>query len=52
MDDAKGWGRLNLFAAADGYGAFNDDVTVRMDASLGGFDALDSGRTTSPAKVY
>ena len=42
VDDAEGWGRLNLFAAADGYGAFNGDVTVSMDASNGGFSARDS----------
>jgi autotransporter-associated beta strand protein len=42
LDDAEGWGRLNLFAAADGYGAFNGDVTVAMDASNGGFNALDN----------
>ncbi len=42
MDDAEGWGRLNLFAAADGYGAFNGDVEVTMDANLGGFNASDS----------
>jgi autotransporter-associated beta strand protein len=42
LDDPEGWGRLNLFAAADGYGAFNGDVTVTMDASLGGFNAADS----------
>ncbi len=42
MDDVEGWGRLNLFAAADGYGAFNGDVTVSMDASLGGFSASDA----------
>jgi autotransporter-associated beta strand protein len=42
LDDAEGWGRLNLFAAADGYGAFNGDVTVSMDASLGGFNASDA----------
>jgi autotransporter-associated beta strand protein len=41
-DDAEGWGRLNLFAAADGYGAFNGDVTVSMDAAAGGFNALDT----------
>ena len=41
-DDAEGWGRLNLFAAADGYGAFNGDVTVSMDAGAGGFNALDT----------
>jgi autotransporter-associated beta strand protein len=43
-DDEEGWGRLNLFAAADGYGAFNGDVTVTMDAALGGFNAKDSWR--------
>lgn len=43
-NDAEGWGRINLFAAADGYGAFNGDVSVTMDASLGGFNALDSWR--------
>ncbi len=42
LDDAEGWGRLNLFAAADGYGAFNGDVTVSMDASAGGFNVLDT----------
>lgn len=44
MDDPEGWGRLNLFDAADGYGAFNGDVVVTMDASLGGFHAQDSWR--------
>jgi autotransporter-associated beta strand protein len=44
MDDPEGWGRLNLFDAADGYGAFNGDVVVKMDASLGGFHAMDSWR--------
>lgn len=43
-NDDEGWGRLNLFAAADGYGAFNGDVTVTMDAALGGFNAKDSWR--------
>ncbi|WP_374403056.1 phosphatase PAP2 family protein [Niveibacterium sp.] len=42
LDDAEGWGRLNLFAAADGYGAFNGDVIVTMDAAQGGFSAADS----------
>ncbi|SFE70877.1 autotransporter-associated beta strand repeat-containing protein [Paenibacillus algorifonticola] len=42
LDDPEGWGRLNLFAAADGYGAFDSDVTVTMDASKGGFYAADS----------
>ncbi|MDR6522420.1 autotransporter-associated beta strand protein [Variovorax paradoxus] len=44
MDDPEGWGRLNLFDAADGYGAFNGDVVVTMDAGRGGFNALDSWR--------
>lgn len=42
LDDAEGWGRLNLFNAADGYGAFNGDVSVTMDASAGGFSAADA----------
>ena len=42
LDDGSGWARLNLYAAADGYGAFNGDVTVMMDASKGGFNAFDS----------
>ncbi|MDQ0047181.1 hypothetical protein J2T18_001464 [Paenibacillus polymyxa] len=36
LDDTEGWGRLNLFSAADGYGAFANNVTVNMDASKGG----------------
>ena len=44
LDDAEGWGRLNLFAAADGYGALVGDVTVTMDATLGGFYASDLWR--------
>lgn len=44
VDDAEGWGRVNLFAAADGYGAFNGDVVVVMDATKGGFHAIDAWR--------
>lgn len=44
MDDAEGWGRLDLFAAGDGFGNFNGDVSVTMDASLGGFNAVDTWR--------
>jgi autotransporter-associated beta strand protein len=44
MDDDEGWGRLNMFAAADGYGAFNGDVAVTMDATAGGFNASDTWR--------
>ncbi|WP_440114766.1 S-layer homology domain-containing protein [Paenibacillus sp. QZ-Y1] len=44
LDDPEGWGRLNLFAAADGYGAFSNDVTITMDAGKGGFHTLDAWR--------
>ncbi|MFF7311815.1 phosphatase PAP2 family protein [Streptomyces sp. NPDC008137] len=44
LDGFEQWGRLNLFAAADGYGAFDRDVTVTLDASAGGFHAADSWR--------
>lgn len=44
MDDAEGWGRLDLFSAANGYGALNDNVTVDMDASKGSFNAQDNWR--------
>lgn len=42
LDDAEGWGRLNLFEASNGYGSFDTDVTVNMDASKGGFNAADN----------
>ncbi len=44
LDDAEGWGRLNLFDAADGYGSFAGDVLVTMDAALGGFNEQDAWR--------
>lgn len=42
LDNGSGYARLNLYAAADGYGAFNSQVTVNMDASQGGFSAADA----------
>jgi autotransporter-associated beta strand protein len=36
-----GWGRLNLYAAANGYGAFDGAVSVTMDAAQGGYNAFD-----------
>jgi autotransporter-associated beta strand protein len=42
LDGPEKWGRLNLFAAADGYGAFDADVRVDMDANRGGFHAADT----------
>lgn len=41
LDDSQGWGRINLVAAAAGYGAFDGDVIVTMDAAAGGFNAHD-----------
>lgn len=44
LDDTAGYGRLDLFRAADGYGRFDTTVTVTMDASHGSFEALDAWR--------
>lgn len=44
INQSRGWGRLNLFAAADGYGAFNGDVTVTMSSDDGEFGASDRWR--------
>jgi autotransporter-associated beta strand protein len=44
LDGPEQWGRLNLFAAADGYGEFDSDVQVTMDAANGGFRAADAWR--------
>ncbi|MDP9792870.1 autotransporter-associated beta strand protein [Catenuloplanes nepalensis] len=44
LDGPELWGRLNLFAAADGFGAFDRTVQVVMDAALGGFAAADTWR--------
>ena len=44
LDDPEGWGRLNLFEAANGYGALDGTVTVNMDAALGEFHAQDHWR--------
>ncbi len=42
LDDAEGWGRVNYYKAAAGYGAFVTDVVVEMDASLGQYNAADN----------
>ncbi|MFE7271659.1 phosphatase PAP2 family protein [Streptomyces sp. NPDC057623] len=44
LDGFEQWGRLDLFTAADGYGAFDSDVTVTLDAAAGGFGAADTWR--------
>jgi autotransporter-associated beta strand protein len=41
IDNGSGWARLNLYAASGGYGAFLTDVTVNMNAALGGLNAFD-----------
>lgn len=41
LDNGTGWARLNLYAAAGGYGAFPSNVTVHMSAALGGLNAFD-----------
>lgn len=42
IDQSHGWGRLDLVAAADGYGAFDGDVDVTMDGTnRSGFNAED-----------
>ena len=41
IDNNTGWARLNLYAASSGYGAFPTDVTVNMNAALGGLNAFD-----------
>jgi autotransporter-associated beta strand protein len=44
LDGPENWGRLDLFTAADGYGRFDGDLTVTMDAAAGGFNAADTWR--------
>ena len=42
LDDAEGWGRLNLYAAQAGYSAFDTNVDVTMNAIDGGYNAKDN----------
>jgi len=42
LDKTNGWGRIDLLAAADGYGSFIGAVNVNMDVSQGRFNALDT----------
>lgn len=44
LDGPENWGRLNLFAAADGYGEFYGDVRITMDAAQDGLYASDRWR--------
>lgn len=41
-DDAEGWGRLNLYAAGDGYGRFDSTVVVQMNSADGGMAVRDA----------
>lgn len=45
LDNGSAFGaysRINLFKAADGYGRFDQNVAITMDASRGGFNAADT----------
>ena len=42
LDDAEGWGRLNLYKAVHGYGSLVKDTTITMDASNGSYNAKDN----------
>lgn len=42
LDDAEGWGRLNMYEAVHGYGSLVKDTTVNMDATKGSFYAKDN----------
>jgi len=44
LDDAEGWGRLDLFSAANGYGKLLETTKVTMTAKQGGFNAKDTWR--------
>ena len=42
LDDTEGWGRLDLFSAANGYGSLPATTKVTMNAARGGFNAQDT----------
>ncbi|MEJ6400914.1 phosphatase PAP2 family protein [Nicoliella lavandulae] len=42
LDDGEGWGRLNLYNAANGYGQLVSKTTVSMNAKKGGYNAKDT----------
>ncbi|WP_205325559.1 phosphatase PAP2 family protein [Glycomyces sp. YM15] len=44
LDGPEQWGRLDYFTAADGYGRFDANLTVTMDAAAGGFNTADTWR--------
>ena len=44
LDGPEQWGRLNLFAAADGYARLDRTVSVELDAARGGLAAADTWR--------
>lgn len=50
LDDPEGWGRLNLFKAANGFGEFLTNTTVNLDASKGGFNANDTWKNAISGK--
>ncbi|KJW12437.1 phosphatase PAP2 family protein [Levilactobacillus spicheri] len=42
LDDTEGWGRLDLFSAANGYGSLPATTKITMNAARGGFNAQDT----------
>ena len=46
LDGPEQWGRLNLFAAADGFARFDRTVTVGLDAAQGGLVKTGTGVLT------
>ncbi|MFF3788010.1 phosphatase PAP2 family protein [Streptomyces sp. NPDC001933] len=44
LDGFEQWGRIDLFTAADGYGSFDTDVHITLNAADGGFSAHDAWR--------
>ncbi len=41
LDNGTGWARLDLYAAADGFRSLNEDETIKMHSSDGGYSAFD-----------
>ena len=42
LDDGSGWARLDLYAAAGGFGVLSGTATIVQDAALGGLAAADT----------
>jgi hypothetical protein len=51
LDNGTGWAGLNLYAAAGGYGAFPNNVTVNMNAALAALIQVGGTATLSGSTV-